>query len=94
MDAYCLGSYIKLQATLKSSGVLTDSTTVRLLYKNPTGTVTVKTTTDLVNVSTGVYQYYLAGNSVGTWRYGFDSTGAIIAAYESAFRVYAREVTT
>ena len=96
INAYYAGSLVQVQATLKSGSTLTDSTSVRLLYRNPGGTVTTKTSTDLTNSSTGVYTFDIAvgSTSIGTWVYWFESTGAVTASYGHQFRVMSALVTT
>lgn len=94
MNQYYTGNNIKLEATLKVGGTLTDSTTVRLLYKNPSGTVTAKESTDLTNSSTGVYSYNLYVNAAGIWTYLFESTGTVKARYQQVFIVKGVDVAT
>lgn len=87
---YDEGDVVRITATLKVSGVLTDPGTLRFKYKNPAGTITTKvygTDVDLVKDSVGTFHFDLTLSTQGTWWYRWESTGTAAGAKERRIQV-------
>lgn len=90
MNAYTLGSQVRLSATFEVNGVATDPTTVTFKVRAPSGTVTTYvygTDVQLVKSATGVYyvDYTTAAEGLHAWRMA--GTGTAVGAEEQQFVV-------
>ena len=90
MNAYTVGTLVRLQATFTVSGTVTDPTAVTFKLRDPIGTVTTYvygTDAQLVKSATGVYyvDYTTAAEGLHAWR--MTGTGTVVAAEEQQFRV-------
>lgn len=90
MNAYTLGSQIRLTATFEISDTATDPTAVTFKVRAPSGTVTTYiygTDAQLVKSATGVYyvDYTPAAEGIYAWRMA--GTGTCVAAEEQQFTV-------
>lgn len=90
MNAYTLGTQVRLSATFTVSGTATDPTAVTFKIREPDATVTTYvygTDAELVKSSTGVYyvDYTTAAEGIHAWR--MVGTGTVIAAEEQQFTV-------
>ena len=71
----------RIRGTFTSTaGTVANPGSVKLVVTSPSGTDTVKTTTQLVHASTGVYYYDMLLTAPGRWPYQFTSTGAVSAS--------------
>lgn len=90
------GDTVRLEATFQNfSEVNTAPATVKVLYKNPSGTTTEDTFATSgaggwLNPSTGVYSFDLEVTVAGTWIYGFEGTGPVDKYHATSFIVRAR----
>ncbi len=88
ITSYAYGSNVRLGADFaNSAGTATDTTTARVRVKDPSDTVTTYTSTQLTHDDTGSYYYDKVAAVSGLWYYEYDSTGALIARGEKAFRI-------
>lgn len=67
------GTRANIRGTFALDGSPTDPTSLRLSLIKPDGTIVV--TTSLENPDTGVFQYEVLFDQVGSWRYRFESYG-------------------
>jgi len=91
---YWEGATVRLSATFKVSGTLTDPTTVTLKTLNPSGTTATYTLGDseITKDSTGTYHKDVEASVVGTWVYRWIGTGAAAGVDEAAFIVTASAI--
>lgn len=99
--AYWPGQQIRLRGIFKNSttstGVEVDPTTITLYYRNPSGTVSLVTTTGLTKTTTGTYDYLVTPTTsgIGEWQYGYKGAGAAVGAdLGGRFLVLNTELTT
>jgi hypothetical protein len=81
LPEFVVGKQIKIEATIKVGGVLTDGTVV-VKVKDPNQNVASYTPN---HPSTGVYNITIIPNIVGTWWVQFVSTGAVVTVDENAW---------
>lgn len=76
-NEYDLNQTVRLWATFKVSGVLTDPTQVTLFVENPSRVESIYyyTSGTIQRLSTGTYYYDLSLNDNGMWYYKFDGDG-------------------
>jgi hypothetical protein len=88
---YQKGDAIRITGTFtNASGGAIDPTAVLFWKRTPTAaasTYTYGVGADVSKTGTGVYTYDIDADTVGTWYYGFYSTGTGQAAYEGKFIV-------
>lgn len=91
VNSYDLGDQVRLSATFTDAdGAAVDPTVITVKYADPTGAVTDLTyDVDLAVTRDGDGTYYVdfVPTAAGTWRYRWESTGAVTAAAEGAFQV-------
>ena len=91
MNAYYPGQQVRVWAQFVAHDETpTDPTVVTLKYSDPTGAVTTLTYEEdltLSRVGVGEYQAEFIATRPGTWRYRWESSGAITAAAEGSFQV-------
>lgn len=87
MASYTLGSLVRLSATFKVNGALTDPTTVTCKVKTPDGTETAYTyaAAQVVKDSQGAYHYDFSVGEQGWHYYAFAGTGTCVASSEGHF---------
>lgn len=97
---YKLGNSVRVRATFYDvDGALMDPAVVLLLVKEPpasTGTETTYTypADDIVRVSAGVYQFWIATDAAGTWAYRWKGDDVVDVANEDTFDVEESAFTT
>ena len=76
-NRYRVGDVVRLSATFELSSVLTNPTTVSLCITAPDGNSGYAS--PIINDSTGKYHYDFTVPIVGSFKYRFYGTGAIVA---------------
>jgi hypothetical protein len=90
------GTTVRLSGTFKNlAGVNTAPTTVKAIYKDPTGATTEALFSSSgvggwLNTATGIYTFDTEVNLPGQWTYAFEGTGAVDVYGPSTFEVHAR----
>lgn len=91
MNAYYPGQQVRVWAQFVAyDETPTDPTVITLKYSDPMGNVTELTFDEDLSLSrVGVGEYYaeFIATRPGTWRYRWQSSGAITAAAEGQFQV-------
>ncbi len=91
MNSYDLGDQVRLSAAFTDAdGAAVDPTVVTVKYSDPTGSVTdLDYGVDLAvtRTTTGAYYVDFVPHTAGTWRYRWESSGAVTAAAEGEFQV-------
>jgi len=91
MNAYHVGQQVRVWVRFVSyEGDATDPTVVMLKYVSPAGSPTTLTYDEDLSVvrdAEGEYYAEFIANVPGTWRYRWESSGAITAAAEGSFQV-------
>jgi hypothetical protein len=85
---------IRLAASFKASGVLTDPATVSLTVKDPASVSTTYTWAgaQVIKDATGRFHYDLTPVLPGRWYFKWVGTGAVAATTEESFRVRELEI--
>lgn len=92
------GTTVRLSGTFKNlAGVNTAPTTVKVIYKDPTGAVTEASFASTgvggwLNAATGIYTFDLEVTLPGQWTYAFEGTGAVDIYGPQTFEVKQRPV--
>jgi len=93
-EVYDVGDIARLSLTVATTAGVAAAATVRLLVKDPSGNVTVISSTALTNPATGTYRYDVDVDEAGWWRYQWDTTGAIVGSEQGGFSVRRRAAST
>lgn len=93
-NLYDKGDLVQVTASFSNriSGAPVDPATLVFKHKNPSGTLVTKTygtDADVVRQSQGNFFFNINANTVGTWKYRWESTGDYQAAAEGEFIVKA-----
>lgn len=73
---YIEGTTVKVKAEFRNvDNVLIDPSTVNLKYKTPDGTVTTKTSPDVLNTGVGLYEIYVTLTDAGKWAFRWEGSG-------------------
>jgi hypothetical protein len=88
--SYPLGHTVKIKATFKIDGVLTDPTTTTITVREPDGT---QTSLSVTNVSTGIRTAVTLTDQVGWHRVRVTGTGTAAAVMTSQFYVQSTGLT-
>lgn len=97
LNTFDVGDTVRLAATYTDTGGgPIDPTSVKFVYRHPTGTESTVTSlsTSVVNPSSGSYYTDILINSAGTWRWRSYSTGSLNTAAEAVFVVRKQWVST
>lgn len=91
MNAYHVGQQVRVWVRFTDmDGYAVDPTIITLKVVDPTGALTTRvyeTDAALVRDAEGEYYAEFIAARPGTWRYRWESTGALTAATEGAFQV-------
>jgi hypothetical protein len=96
VNAYDVGAAVEISTEVRNrAGTLVAPSTIRLLVRSPSGTVSTYTgAPTLVNDSTGKYHADIEVQAAGFWRYRWETTGDPTAAQERVFFVRKQRVST
>ena len=84
-NTYHLGDIVRLSARFELSSVLTDPTAVTLKLIPPSGTAFY--VSPITKDSVGLYHYDYTPPILGTYKYRYYGTGAVVAESENTFRI-------
>lgn len=84
MNTYDIGDKVRLKLVLKDYDGALINGTVTCAVIDPSAAPTAPSVT---NGGTGIYYAYVDVDEAGTWRYRFESTGAVVSAGEGSFSV-------
>lgn len=90
MNAYVKDNEVRLSVEFTLDGVDTDPSTVKCLYKDPSGAITTLVYgVDGVLVKDGAGKYHadIYANVAGYWFYRFEGSGSLVSAGEAEFRI-------
>jgi hypothetical protein len=91
MNAYHVGQQVRVWARFTDiDGYAVDPTVITLKYVDPAGevtTLTYETNWAVTREDTGEYYAEFVATRAGTWRYRWESSGALTAAAEGQFQV-------
>lgn len=88
-NTYDMGEKVKITGTFTLNGEPADPATVRIYYKDPSGTIVTKTygvDPEIAKESSGVYSFSISLDEAGSWYYRMDDGGNNVAA-EGQFQV-------
>lgn len=91
-EDYIVGQQPRFPAEFRIGNTLTDPTSVKFIYTEPDGDPVVLvygTDIEVVKESTGKYYVDLNLSQSGKWRWRWESTGVVVAAAQSSFKVVA-----
>ena len=83
-NVYSIGSVVTVSVSITVNNVLTNPTSLSLIYRDPTG---VDTTVSPVNDSTGNYHYDIPVTYAGTYQVRWVGTGTAQGAQQDSFVV-------
>lgn len=92
---YAKDSLVRISSEFTVSGVDSDPTVVKCMYKDPSNTITTLTygvDQPLVKDGAGKYHVDISTTMPGTWWYRFEATGLVVAANEDEFVVLTSQI--
>jgi hypothetical protein len=90
LASHDIGDVVPVTGTFRNAaGALANPTTVDVLVRAPSGTVTTVANS---SSSTGIYTANITPTEEGVYRYRFTGTGAVAQAQEGMFTVRRRRV--
>lgn len=81
---YLIGSFVRMSAEFKHLNTLEDPSGVALTVKAPYGSLRI---IQPVRDDVGAYYGDIEPGQPGTWRFRFQTTGAVVAAADGAFMI-------
>ena len=92
---YVVGQRPRFSAQFRLGSTLTDPTTVKFIYKKPSGSSPIVLTygvdAEIVKEATGKYYVDLLLDEAGLWKWRYESSGVVDSAQQGSFQVAAED---